>query len=380
MHILFVYMVNLNFLSNSQLITLTFHSSLVLYSFCAKLLHSLMMSFIVSSLSLYNLHVLFCCVLSILVLIWLIFMGLFCDISRYLVSLLKFPFLSNLIVFSSGMLLISRLNTHTVVFLPIFIFFIIVVLQVIVLLVSLLVAVIITSPCFLLGFRVVVSMSQYCLQCWQVLFFPHFMIHIVWKYHFWDVMPHAWSYFFLFLHPVVGMFSCHLPSLDGRIYFHYFWMTCFDCIVLPFVDIFLIFLLPVISGLFPWFILFFILVLFIPICPYIFLRFPLFIIFPCFRRFFTAFPVELSIVVLIFFFMLFEGIPIYRESFMVKTRKTWRGELTAGLRSLAETNIQIGILQEDAVSPLLFTIAMMPLNHILRICTNLVKSRKKSIT
>ncbi len=44
-------------------------------------------------------------------------------------------------------------------------------------------------------------------------------------------------------------------------------------------------------------------------------------------------------------------------------------ELTAGGRSLAKTKIQRGIFQEDALSPLLFIIAMMPLNHILRKCT-----------
>ena len=46
--------------------------------------------------------------------------------------------------------------------------------------------------------------------------------------------------------------------------------------------------------------------------------------------------------------------------------QTWRVELTAGGRSLAETKIQRGIFQGDALSPLLFIIAMMPLNHILR--------------
>ena len=45
---------------------------------------------------------------------------------------------------------------------------------------------------------------------------------------------------------------------------------------------------------------------------------------------------------------------------------TWRVELTAGVRSIAETKIQRGIFQGDALSPLLFIIAMMPLNHILR--------------
>ena len=41
-------------------------------------------------------------------------------------------------------------------------------------------------------------------------------------------------------------------------------------------------------------------------------------------------------------------------------------ELTAGRRSLAEIKIQRGVFQGDALSPLLFIIAMMPLNHILR--------------
>ena len=49
--------------------------------------------------------------------------------------------------------------------------------------------------------------------------------------------------------------------------------------------------------------------------------------------------------------------------------KTWRVKLTAGGRSLAKTKIQRGIFQEDALSPLLFLIAMMPLNHVLRKCT-----------
>ena len=49
--------------------------------------------------------------------------------------------------------------------------------------------------------------------------------------------------------------------------------------------------------------------------------------------------------------------------------KTWRVELTAREKSFAETKIQRGIFQGDALSQLLFIIAMMPLNHILRKCT-----------
>ena len=62
---------HLNFLHISQWITLPTQSCLALYSFCANLLHSLIMWLIVSSLSLLSLHLLFCCVLFILTLIWL---------------------------------------------------------------------------------------------------------------------------------------------------------------------------------------------------------------------------------------------------------------------------------------------------------------------
>ena len=58
---------NSNFLHNSLWINLPTHSCLVLYSFCASLLHSLIMWLIVSFLSPHNLHLLFCWVLSILV-------------------------------------------------------------------------------------------------------------------------------------------------------------------------------------------------------------------------------------------------------------------------------------------------------------------------
>ena len=90
---------NWNFLHISQWTTLPTQSCLALYSFCANLLHSLMGS-IFSSLSPHSLHLLFCCVLSILALIWLVLMALSCAaIRRDSVSLLKFPFLSQVQVF-----------------------------------------------------------------------------------------------------------------------------------------------------------------------------------------------------------------------------------------------------------------------------------------
>ena len=62
--------------------------------------------------------------------------------------------------------------------------------------------------------------------------------------------------------------------------------------------------------------------------------------------------------------------------FIKKTMQTWRVELTAWRQSLAEIKIQRGIFQGDAQSPLLFVIAMMPLNHILRKCTARYKLSK----
>ena len=65
----------------------------------------------VSSLSPHCLHLLFVCVLSILTLIWMVIMALFCAaIRKDSVSLLKFPFLSHVQILSCEMLFISRLK------------------------------------------------------------------------------------------------------------------------------------------------------------------------------------------------------------------------------------------------------------------------------
>ena len=96
-----------NFLHISQWITLPTQSCLALYSFCANLLHSLIMRLIVSSLSSHSLHLLFYCVLSILALIWLVLMALsWAAIRRDSVSLLRFPFLSQVLVFWCEMFII----------------------------------------------------------------------------------------------------------------------------------------------------------------------------------------------------------------------------------------------------------------------------------
>ena len=97
-----------NYLHNSQCIILPTQSCLVLYSFCANLLHSLFLWLIVPFLSPHNLHLMFCCVLSILTLVWLVLTPLFCSsIRRDSVSLLMFPFLSHIHIFSRVMSLIS---------------------------------------------------------------------------------------------------------------------------------------------------------------------------------------------------------------------------------------------------------------------------------
>ena len=102
---------NLHFLHISEWITLPTRSCLVLYSFCANLLYLLIMRLIVSSLSRQNQHSQFCCVLSILHLIWLVLMALLGPaIWRNLVSLLRFLFLSHVHVFLSEISFVSRLK------------------------------------------------------------------------------------------------------------------------------------------------------------------------------------------------------------------------------------------------------------------------------
>ena len=62
---------NFNFLHNSQCITLSTQSCLILYAFCANFQNSHIMWLMVSFLSPFNQHLLFCYILSILALIWL---------------------------------------------------------------------------------------------------------------------------------------------------------------------------------------------------------------------------------------------------------------------------------------------------------------------
>ena len=66
--------------------------------------------------------------------------------------------------------------------------------------------------------------------------------------------------------------------------------------------------------------------------------------------------------------------------FIKEAMKNWKIELTAGEKSLAEVKIQREIFQGDTLSPILFVIAMIPLNHILRKCISgykFTKSKEK---
>ena len=140
---------NWNFLHISEWTTLPTQSCLALYSFCANLLDSLIMGLIVSSLSPHSLHLLFCCVLSILALIWLVLMALSCvTIRRDSVCLLKFPFLSEVQVFWCEVLFIRRLKWPQSCFPSHFCFLVVVTLSSIVLSVSFLMVVISSRSCF----------------------------------------------------------------------------------------------------------------------------------------------------------------------------------------------------------------------------------------
>ena len=135
-----------NFMHDSAEIT---QSCLVLHSFCTSFLYSLIMRVIISFLSPHNLNLLFCWVLSILALIWLVLMALFCaTIRRDSVSLLKFPYLRHVHVFSWVMSFVSSYKRPWCCFSSHFCFLLIVILFVFVLSVLFLVAVINLPPRF----------------------------------------------------------------------------------------------------------------------------------------------------------------------------------------------------------------------------------------
>ena len=69
-------------------------------------------------------------------------------------------------------------------------------------------------------------------------------------------------------------------------------------------------------------------------------------------------------------------IPDQITQFIEKIMQTWRVKLTSGGQSLLEVKIKRDTFQEHALSPLLFVIALMPLNHIFRKCSSRYKFSK----
>ena len=197
---------NLNFLLNSLLITLPPppQSCLVLYFFYANLLHSLIMWFMDSSTSPHNLHLLFCCALSILALIWLVLMPLFCAfIRRGSVSLLIFPFLSHIHVFSCEISLVSRLKRPGSCFSCHFCFLFISDLLVLVLSELFLVFVISLLPRFsMLSSSCYIDASTLTSMLVSPLP-PSFLDAYICQGHLWGVRPYVWSLVFLFSGPFV---------------------------------------------------------------------------------------------------------------------------------------------------------------------------------
>ena len=66
--------------------------------------------------------------------------------------------------------------------------------------------------------------------------------------------------------------------------------------------------------------------------------------------------------------------------FIENTIENWNVEMIAGEKRLTEVKIQRGIFREDVLSPFLFVIVRVPLNHIFRKCSGgykLTKSQKK---
>ena len=98
---------------------------------------------------------------------------------------------------------------------------------------------------------------------------------------------------------VVGMFLCHALPIVDRIFFRCFGMSWLVFMVLPFVDIFLVYLLsPEPSGIFPQVVQLFFLVWYFPFSSHIFQDLSVLPFWPVFVDFLSGFPVELPVLVL----------------------------------------------------------------------------------
>ena len=140
-----------------------------------------------------------------------------------------------------------------------------------------------------------------------VILFIHsaFLLCFFWLPYF---CPKSFGFF------CIRLLACFRVIVD-RIFFRCFGMSCFVCIVLPFVDISLIFLLsPALSCLFSQVVLLFLPVLPVPFYLAYFSASLFFIILACFRSFFICVSSGTSHPGFDCFFVLFEGIPIFSQT------------------------------------------------------------------
>ena len=172
----------LNLLHNSQWITLPTRSCLVLYSFCASLLRLLIMWLMVSSLSPHNLHLVFCCVVYFC--FDIVLMVLFrAAIGIDSVSLLRFPFLGHIQIFSCEISLVYPLKC-SFIFCFLVIFMLMLVLSILFLLA-------VNS----LPLRIFMLSSSHCIDAstltWIMASLLLFLTHTVCLSHLWVVRPYA---------------------------------------------------------------------------------------------------------------------------------------------------------------------------------------------
>ena len=155
----------------------------------------------------------------------------------------------------------------------------------------------------LIFFSVVLSKSM-CIALSPSTSFVIFFIHWTFLLCFW--LPYCRPKIVL-LYPVAGIFSCHRHQNVGRILFFCFGMYCFVCIVLPFVEISLTFLLsPVLTRIFPQVVLIFFLFCFFSFLSLkVLASFLCFIMLACFRGFFICVSSRISHPGFDFFFVLF---------------------------------------------------------------------------
>ena len=162
-------------------------------------------------------------------------MALFCAaIRRDSVSLLRFPFLSHVQVFSGEISLVCRLKWTYNNLSSHFRFLVIFALLMFVLFVLSRRGNQSSPALFYAVFSSLYSMHRRYLECWQVGFLLLFLTHIVCLSHLWDVRPYASSWVFLFSGSFIEVFLSStlrmVPSIlrGGQLrYLSLWWDFCY---------------------------------------------------------------------------------------------------------------------------------------------------------